>query len=58
MLEIFSEIRYFERGLSKPVSFNDQDYEKQKGPAASDQLPFRLQNKFRKILLLVMYCLV
>ena len=31
--------------------------EKQKGPEASDQLLFRLQNKFRKISLLVMYYL-
>ena len=40
--------------LSNPVPFiNGQDYEKQKGPGTSDQLLFRLQNKFRKIPLLV-----
>ena len=37
--------------LSNPVSFNRQDYEKQKGPGNSDQ------SKFRKISLLVMYYL-
>ena len=36
-----------------PVPFSGQDYEKQKGLGTSDQLPFRLQNKFRKIPLLV-----
>ena len=30
---------------------------KQKSPKTSDQSLFRLQNKFRKITLLVMYCL-
>ena len=34
-----------------------QDYEKPKGPGTSDQLFFTLQNKFRKISLLVMYYL-
>ena len=69
MQEILLKIRYFERGLSKslkkltlfllsnPVPFNGQDYEKQEGPGTSDQLLFRLQNKFRKIILLVMYYL-
>ena len=32
--------------------------EKQKGPVTSDQLLFRLQNKFRKIPLLVMHYLI
>ena len=61
-------VRYFERGLSKslkkdlifvsnPVPFNGQDYEKQKGLGASIQLFFRLQSKFRKIPLFVMYYL-
>ena len=54
------------RGLSKninyvfllnPVPFNGQGYEKQKKLGASDQLLFRLQNKFRRISLLVMYYL-
>ena len=38
--------------LSRPVPFN-----RQKGPETSDKLLFKLQNKFRKITLLVMYCL-
>ena len=40
---------------SNPVTFNGQNYKKQKGPGTSDQLLFRLLKKFRKILLLVMY---
>ena len=59
-------MRYFERTLSKslkkvyfifsfkPSPFNGQNYQKQKGPRTSDQLLFRLQNKFRKIPLLFM----
>ena len=44
--------------LSSPVPFNYQDYEKQKEPGTSDQLPlFRLQIKFRKIPLQVTYYL-
>ena len=43
--------------LSNPVPFNGQSYQKQKGPGTSDQSLFRLQNKFRKILLLVIYYL-
>ena len=43
--------------LSNPVPFNGQNYQKQKGPGTSDQSLFRLQNKFRKIPLLVMYYL-
>ena len=43
--------------LSNPVPFNGQSYEKQKGPGASDQSLFWLQNKFRKIPLLVIYYL-
>ena len=68
MQEILFKIRYFQGGLlksfkmkkltlfllSNPVPFNGQDYERQKRPETSDQLLFRLQNKFRKILLLVM----
>ena len=41
--------------LSNPVSFNEQSH--QKGPATSDQSPIRLQNKFTKISLLVIYYL-
>ena len=41
--------------LLNPVPFNGQEYEKQKGPGSSDRSLFRLQSKFRKILLLVMY---
>ena len=44
--------------LSKPVPFNGQNYQKQKGPGASDQSLFRLRNKFRKIPLLVMHYLI
>ena len=40
---------------SNPVTFNGQNYKKQKERGTSDQLLFRLLNKFRKILLLVMY---
>ena len=43
--------------LSNPVPFNGQNYRKQKAPQTSDQLLFRLQNKFIKIPLLVMYYL-
>ena len=69
MQEILLKIRYFERGLPKsfkkltlsflsnPVPFNGQNYQKQKEPGTSNQLLFRLQNKFRKIPLLVMYYL-
>ena len=60
---------YYKRGLSKnlkkgnfifllnPVPFNRQNNQKQKGPETSDQLLFRLQNKFRKVPVLVMYYL-
>ena len=40
-----------------PISFNGTDYEKQKGPGNSNQSLFRLQNKSRKIPLLVLYYL-
>ena len=67
MQEILFGIRYFERGLSKslknfilfflsnPVSFNGQNYKKQKGSGSSDQSLFRLQNKFKNIPLFVIY---
>ena len=69
MQRILFKIRYFESGLSKtlkkstllvlpnPVSFNGQSYKKQKGPGTSDQSLVRLQNKFRKIPLFVIYYL-
>ena len=38
--------------LSNPVPFN-QGFQKQKGPGTSYQFLFRLQNKFKKIYLLV-----
>ena len=41
--------------LLNPFPFNCQNYQKQKGFGTSDQSLFRLQNKFRKIPLLVMY---
>ena len=37
--------------------FNEQSYQKQKGPRTSDQSLFRLQNKFTNNSLLVMYYL-
>ena len=43
--------------LSNQVPFNGQSYQKQKGPGTTDQLLFRLENKFRKIPLLVRYYL-
>ena len=69
MQEILLKIRDFERRLprslkkstlfflSNPVPFNGQSCQKQKGPGTSDQLLFRLQNKFRKIPLVVIYYL-
>ena len=41
--------------LSNSAPFNGQSYQKQKGPGTSDQSLFRLQNKFRKIHLLIIY---
>ena len=41
----------------KPSPFSWTSYQKQKGPGTSDQLLFILQNKFRKIPLLVIYYL-
>ena len=43
--------------LSNPVPFNGQSYQKQKEPGTNDQLLFKLQKKFRKIHLLVIYYL-
>ena len=45
--------------LSNPVPFKEQSYQKQKGPGTSDQslLQNKLQNKFRKMPLLVIYYL-
>ena len=69
MQEIILKVRYFERGYQKVlkkvtsffsshlVPFNRQNYQKQKRPGTSDQSLFILQNKFRKISLLVMYYL-
>ena len=62
-LDILKE--YFQKALKKlpafflssPVPFNGQDYEKQKGPGTGDQSLFRLQNKFRKKILLAIYYL-
>ena len=67
MQKILLKIKYFKRGLSEslekstllflsnPVPFNAQSYQKQKGPGTSDQVLFRLLDKFRKIPLLVIY---
>ena len=69
MEEIFLKITYFEKGyqralkkltlffLLNQVSFNGQSCQKQKEPGTSDQSLFRLQSKFRKIPLLVLYYL-
>ena len=43
--------------LLNPVPFYRQGYQKQKGLVTSDQLLFSLQNKFRKIDLLICYIL-
>ena len=43
--------------LSNPVPFNRQNYQNQKGRGTSDQLLFRLRDKFGKIPLLVIYYL-
>ena len=43
--------------ILNPVPFNGQSYQKQKEPGTSEQSLFRLQNKFRKIPLLVLYYL-
>ena len=43
--------------LPNPVPFNGQSYQKQKEPGTSEQSLFRLQKKFRKILLLAIYYL-
>ena len=60
MQKNISKLKYFERELSKnlkkvnfnfcsnPVPFNGQSYQKQKRPGTSDQVLFRLQNKFKK----------
>ena len=46
----------YQKALKK-VPFNGQSFQKQKGPGTSDWSLFRLQNKFRKIPLLVIYYL-
>ena len=38
--------------LLNPVPFNEQSYQKQKGPESSDQSLFRLRNKVTEISLL------
>ena len=43
--------------LLDPVPFNGQNDQKQRRSGTSNQLLFRLQNKFRKVILLVMYYL-
>ena len=68
-IKTFFGNRYFERGLSKSlekiniiffsysVPINGQNYQKRKEPVTSDRSLFRLQNKFRKIPLFVIYYL-
>ena len=41
--------------LLNPVPFNEQNYQKQKGPGTSDKLLSRLRNKFKNIPLFVIY---
>ena len=53
--EAFKKLSLF--FLLNPVPFIGQNYQKQMGPGTSDQLIFRLWNKFRKISFLVMYYL-
>ena len=59
MQEILLKIRYVLKltlfFLLNSVPFNGQNYQKQKGPGTSDKSLIRLQNKFRKIHLLVIY---
>ena len=43
--------------LPNPVPFNEQSYLKQKWSRTSDQSLLRLQNRFKKILLLIIYYL-
>ena len=43
--------------LLNPVLFNEQSYQKQKGPGTSDQSLYRLQNECRKIPSLAIYYL-
>ena len=43
--------------LSNPVPFNEQSYQKEKGPGTSDHSLFRSRNKFRKTPLFVVYYL-
>ena len=55
ILKVFKKWTLF--FLSNPLPFNVQSYQKHKGPGTSAQMLFRLQSKFRKILLLVIYYL-
>ena len=53
--KVFKKLSLF--FLSKPVPFNGQSYQKQKGSGTIHQSLFRPRNKFRKIPLLFMYYL-
>ena len=64
MQEIHLKVRYFEREVSKSLKLTFFSLAsspfyltKEKGPGTSDQSLFSLQNKFRKIALLVTYYL-
>ena len=69
MQVIYLKIRYFERGLFKSLEgqlyfffqtqslLMDKIIKKQKRPETSDQSLFRLQNRFRKIPILLIYYL-
>ena len=56
-LEFFPKIFFLKFFLSNPVPFNEQSYQKPKGPRTSDQSLLWLQIKFTKSFLLVMYYL-
>ena len=44
--------------LSNPVTFDGQSYQKQYGAGTSDQSLFSLENKFTKIILLIVYYMI
>ena len=54
---------YYQKALKKStflanlVAFNGESYQKQKEPGTREQSLFRLQNKLRKIILLVIFFL-
>ena len=70
MQEILFQIRYFERGLSESLKkgkvffflsnrlpLNGWNYQRQRGSGTREKSLFRLQNKFKNIILFVIYYL-